>query len=885
MPPIVPTPPDDPSADSSTEIGPPAERSADTIGPYRILSLLGEGGMGAVYLAEQQMPHRRVAVKVIKAGMDTRQVLARFDVEREALAMMEHPNIAAVYEAGATSDGRPYFAMEYVAGVPITDYCDRHQLTTRNRLSLFLPVCAAIQHAHQKGVIHRDIKPSNILVTLVDGKPQPKVIDFGVAKATNQRLTEKTVFTELGLLIGTPGYMSPEQAEMSGLDVDTTTDIYALGVLLYELLAGVLPFDLKRLRSVGYDEIRRIIREEEPAKPSTRLSSLGEAATDVARKHNTDVPSLTRQLQGDLDWITLKAMEKDRTRRYASASEFAADLQRHLADEPVLARPAGVAYRARKFVRRHRAAVGSAAAAMLLLATFGVAMAMQSRRIAEERDAAARERDRAEAVSAFMRSLFEASDPDRSKGEQVSARQLLDRGRERLDRELVDQPQTRAALLHTIGRVYRILGLAEAAESALLEALKIRESATGNDRASYADSLYELSRLGPRNGGYRGVPMMDEVLRIRREVFGPDHASVAQALATMATDHERAGKYDESERYYRDAIAMAGRVNSLSDQGLMKVNLAGLLIRQSRHPEAVELLQDAVAVLTRILGPEHSWVQGGLSNLAVSLARTGREAEAEPVQREIVRVRQKVWGAGTFQVAVALHNLGNTLHTLGKLDEAEQSLREAAAIHRKVRQGPHDQLGWTLSDLAWLLTDRAKYEEAAAIYKESIEVFTAAKVPGDAQAWSIAGLGGMYYSMGRFADAERLAREAVQIRQTVKVEGGPGYAISKELLARVLCESGPSSEGEQHARDALMARQKATPREPRDVAIAESVLGRCLAAAKRFDEAEQLLLGAHAQLIDERRPGRDRQYTARALADLYTAWPKPELAATWRARK
>jgi serine/threonine protein kinase len=270
----------------------------ETIGPYRVLSPLGEGGMGVVYLAEQQTPHRRVALKVIKAGMDTRQVVARFEAERQALALMDHPNIATVFDAGETPAGRPYFAMEYVAGVPITDYCDRHQLSTRDRLALFLQVCSAIQHAHQKGVIHRDIKPSNVLVTLLEGTPVPKVIDFGVAKAINQRLTEKTLFTQLGLLVGTPEYMSPEQAEMTGLDIDTTTDIYAMGVLLYELLVGALPFDSARLRRAGYAEIQRIIREEEPLKPSTRLSSLGATATDVARRRQTDLASLARELIG-----------------------------------------------------------------------------------------------------------------------------------------------------------------------------------------------------------------------------------------------------------------------------------------------------------------------------------------------------------------------------------------------------------------------------------------------------------------------------------------------------------------------------------------------------------------------------------------------------------
>lgn len=868
----------------TTAAGSAADDSADRIGPYRILTLLGEGGMGAVYLAEQQVPHRRVAVKVIKAGMDTRQVVGRFDVEREALAMMDHPNIAAVYEAGTTSGGRPYFAMEYVAGVPITDYCDRHQLTTRDRLSLFLQVCAAIHHAHQKGVIHRDIKPSNILVTVVDGRPQPKVIDFGVAKAINHRLTEKTVFTELGILIGTPGYMSPEQAEMTGLDIDTTTDIYALGVLLYELLAGALPFDPKRLRSAGFDEIRRIIREEEPAKPSTRLSGLGPAATEVARKHHTDLTTLTRQLQGDLDWITLKAMEKDRTRRYGSASELAADLQRHIADEPVLARPTGVGYRARKFVKRHRAAVGGAVAGLLFLTAFGVAMAVQSARIAVERDAAARERDRAEAVSTFMTSLFEASDPNRSKGEKVSARQLLDQGRQRLERELVDQPQTRAALLHTIGRVYRILEVEKEAESAIREALKIRESATGKDRGDYADTLYELGRLNVRVKGRVPGDLDEQVLRIRREVFGPEHPKVAQALGTLASNYRGQGKLAESERYYKEAIAMSGRVNALADQGLSKVNLAALLNNQGRFPEAIDLLREAIPVLTQIHGTDHTSVLTGRRNLSIAYSRMGRNEEAEPVQRENLQVMRRLFGPAHFNVAGGLQNLGDTLNLLGQYDEAERLFREALEIYQRGRAGPHEQLAWTLSGLASILKNLERYQESERDYREALVVFKAADVKGDAAAWALDGLGDLYYKMRRFDDAERVARDAIGIRNATKGDGSvfPG---SHELLARVVCEQKASSEGEQLARESLTSREQGTPPNPAAIAMAEAILGRCLAAAKRFDEAEKLLLGAHAQLAGSRGPGReDLRYAARSLVFLYDSWPKPDQAAVWRAK-
>ena len=333
-------------------------RRPERIGPYRILSELGEGGMGIVYLAEQEKPiHRRVALKVIKLGMDTKHVIARFETEREALALMNHPNVAGVFDAGMTNDGRPYFAMEHVPGVRITDYCDTHRLTTEERLHLFTDVCDAVQHAHQKGIIHRDIKPSNVLVTVRDDKPVVKVIDFGVAKATQHRLTEHTLFTEHGQLIGTPGYMSPEQAEMTALDIDTRTDIYSLGVLLYELLVGARPFDEKVLRQAGLAEIQRIIRENDPPKPSTKFSSLGEDSTVIAQKRHTEPRTLARELRGDLDWIVMKCLEKDRVRRYATANGLALEIERYLRHEPVLAGPPSAMYRLRKFVRRNRAAV------------------------------------------------------------------------------------------------------------------------------------------------------------------------------------------------------------------------------------------------------------------------------------------------------------------------------------------------------------------------------------------------------------------------------------------------------------------------------------------------------------------------------------------------
>ena len=371
-----------------------------TIGPYKVLQVIGEGGFGTVYMAEQREPiRRRVALKLIKLGMDTKQVVARFEAERQALAMMEHPNIARVLDAGATENGRPYFVMELVHGIPITDFCDQNALSTRERLELFADVCGAVQHAHHKGVIHRDIKPSNVLVTLHDGVPVPKVIDFGVARAADRRLTDRTLFTEFGQFIGTPTYMSPEQASMSGLDIDTRSDIYSLGVLLYELLTGTTPYTEGQLRYVAHVEILRVLREVEPPRPSTRLSQLGESARAVAKLRGSEPGALERLVRGDLDWIVMKALEKDRTRRYGSASELAADIGRYFGGDPVSAGPPGTGYRLRKLVRRHRGKAAAAAAVAAAVVFGGSAAAWQA-----VRASAAAERARANAVFAYAAS-------------------------------------------------------------------------------------------------------------------------------------------------------------------------------------------------------------------------------------------------------------------------------------------------------------------------------------------------------------------------------------------------------------------------------------------------------------------------------------------------
>jgi len=468
------TPPDiEPTALSPDAPSRTDERSLGSIGPYRLLIRLGEGGMGTVWLAEQSAPVKReVAIKVIKSGHYSEHSMQRFDLERQSLAMMNHPAIAKVFDAGSTPEGQPYFVMEYVSGLPITTYCKQKHLSVRERIELMIKVCEGVQHAHQKAIVHRDLKPSNILITEVDGNPGPRIIDFGIAKAIETAGEEDVTmnaFTQAGGLVGTPGYMSPEQANPSIVDIDTRTDVYSLGVVLYELLTASLPFDPKQWKTKPLHEVLRQLQEEDPQRPSTRVST---DSTSAAENSGTEPQRLVRQLRGDLDWITLKALEHDRECRYNSPSELSADLSRYLSDEPITARPPRVAYRARKFARRNRLVVGFTAALLLVIVGFAISMTI-------ERNRARREAETSKRVSDFMASMFKISDPSASRGNSVTARELLDKASAQIENGLGQDPQVQARLMQTMGATYRGLGLYDQARTLLEHAVAIQKRSLG----------------------------------------------------------------------------------------------------------------------------------------------------------------------------------------------------------------------------------------------------------------------------------------------------------------------------------------------------------------------------------------------------------------------
>ena len=707
-----------PSADpDATRLPPPSDKVGDTIGPYRLLQMVGEGGMGEVWIAEQHEPIRRtVAVKVIKSGMDTRQVMARFEAERQALALMDHPAIAKVLDAGATAHGRPYFVMEYVKGEPITAYCDRQRLSTAERLELFIRVCDGVQHAHQKGIIHRDLKPSNVLVALQDNYAVPKIIDFGVAKATAHQLSAQTMFTELGVLIGTPEYMSPEQAEMTGLDVDTRTDIYSLGVMLYELLVGALPFDPTALRQAGLDAIRRQIREVDPPRPSTRVSTLGEASVEAARTRRTDPARLAGQLEGDLDWITMKCLEKDRTRRYGSASALGEDLDRHLRHEPVRASPPSSIYRARKFVRRHRLGVLSAGLVLIALVagiagtSIGMLRAVAAERRASEEAAAAR------SVSDFLVGLFRVSEPSEARGRTITAREILSAGAAKIDEALRDQPEIRARLKGTIGGVYVTLGLYKEAEPILLQAVDTQRRISGADHPdtltainALADLYWYQSRLAEAEPLYRELAQRFE----RR--YGPEHQRTLKARYDLASVFIMAERNDEGERLARETMEAQRRTlgdehpDTLSSMN----NLQGLYFREQRYSDALPIAQKVLETRRRISGDEHPMTLMSLHNLATIYDGLGRFDEAEPLYLQALAGKRRVQGEMHPATCATRRALGAMYRRQGRFADAEPLLLAAYEGYSRALGPDHPDARRVAAELAALYDGWAQPAKAA----------------------------------------------------------------------------------------------------------------------------------------------------------------------------
>jgi eukaryotic-like serine/threonine-protein kinase len=700
-------------------------RPDQSIGPYRLLEPLGTGGMGEVWRAEQSEPIRRtVALKLIKPGMDTRAVIARFDSERQALAVMDHPNIAKVFDAGATPAGRPYFVMELVPGIPITDYCDQHRLPTKERLALFIQVCEGVQHAHQKAIIHRDLKPSNILVQEVDARPVPKIIDFGLAKAIRADGAEHSMFTELGLLAGTPSYMSPEQAGGHDGAIDTRTDVYSLGVILFELLVGEPPFAPQELRQSGPEAMLRRIRDAEAPRPSTRFAALAANSTDPATARSATKGSLLRQLRGDLDWITLRAMERDRARRYGSPSELATDLRRHLTDRPVLAEPPSAGYRARKFVRRHRVGVAVAGVATAVLVAVAANMIVQARRVARERDRASHEAEAAKRVSDFLIGLFKVSDPAQAGGNTVTARELLDRGRAQVETELAGQPETQARMLDTMGQVYVSLGLYDQAAPLLQHAVAARRQLLGVEHPDTLTTLDHLAHNLERQGRYaESDKLAREVLSTRLRTLGPDHPDTIasrHSIIVLAIDN---GDYAQAEKLGREELDMLRRIRGMEHPTTLNsmYDLALVINFQGKHTEAVTLFRQVLESQRRVLGPTHPDTLTTMSPLGSALMSLGKYGEAEQLLRESLEGKRRILGPEHSETLWSMNNLAATLRTAGRPADAEALDRQTLSIRRRVLGHEHPETLISMMNLAADLDDLHRFREAEQLYRENLD--------------------------------------------------------------------------------------------------------------------------------------------------------------------
>ncbi len=770
--------PHDPSGRTNT----PTEADAETtrsaasstgevsrvIDKYHLLRKIGEGGMGEVWLAEQREPvRRRVALKVIKRGLDTRLFIARFEAERQALALMEHPAIAKVFDAGETPRGRPYLVMEYADGIPITEHCDERQLTTRQRLELFIEVCDAVQHAHQKAIIHRDLKPTNILVATQDGKPAPKVIDFGIAKALGQRLTERTMFTDLGLMVGTPAYVSPEQAE--GRDVDTRADVYSLGVVLYQLLTGTLPFDPQELRSASHEEIRKKIREDDPPRPSSRISTLGEASREPAGNRRTDPSRLVVRLRGDLDWITMKALEKDRARRYGSAQELAADIRRHLRHEPVLATPPSTGYRVRKFVRRHTLGVVVSGAVVLMLAVLAAAMTIQAGRIASERDRANREAEAKGRVSEFLTELFEVSDPGEARGNSITARELLDRGAAKIEEELAEDPELQAELMDVMGGVYTSLGLYPESQPLLERALESRRRFLGPEHPKTLETLASLGILFKKQSRFaQAEAIYRELLELRQRTLGPDDSKTLSVMNNLGNVLKQQGRTEEATPLLE--ATLDGFRSLRGDDHLHTLiaanNLASAYHEQGRYGDAEPILREAVEGFGTQLGENHPHTLLTSMNLANLYERQGQHARAESLYEDTIERSRRVLGEDHPQTLLCVGNLINLYQVQGRHDEAEPLVIEAVEQNRRRLGDDHRDTLWSRSQLADVYAGKGLPRRAVELHVEILE--TRRRTLGDDHPDTLKSLHRvieLYRETGRATLARELAADLLSRRR------------------------------------------------------------------------------------------------------------------------
>ncbi len=821
-------------------------RMESTIGPYQLIQPLGEGGMGSVFRARQSQPIQRdVALKVIKPGMDSREIIARFESERQAVAMMDHPNIARVYDAGTTERGLPYFVMELVEGVPITHYCDSRRLTFRERIELFLPVCQAIQHAHQKGIIHRDIKPSNILVKELENQSIPKVIDFGLAKALGNQ-PGSAGMTTAGTVVGTLDYMSPEQADLGRQDVDTRTDVYSLGAVLYELLTGETPLRHEAQGKNGYVEILQRIREEEPPPPSARLLRCAEPhkAADQRRCQTLKLP---RELSRELDWITLKALEKDPARRYETVNGFARDLQRYRDGEPVEAAPPSRAYRMGKFVRKYRLWIATAAAFTAVLIAGIVVSAWMAVR-------AARAENEARAVSDFLRNdLLAQASPDAqaqssSKPDpNLKVRTALDRAASKMEGRFPAQPSVEAAIQHTIGSTYLDLGLYPEAEQHLDRALRLRRQVLGENHSDTLVSMDRLAKAYDDQAKYgQGEPLRTRTLEIRRRMLGSLHPDTLKSMNSLASHFIHEGNFARAE----------------------------------------SLLTEAREGQRRVLSPRHLDTLNTMNNLAVVYFSQGKYAPAERQFAEVLEYSRQVQGKEHPDTLMSLNNLAGVCHIQSKYAQAETLYKEALELHLRVLGPDHPDTLMLMANRAELYRDRGDYDLAEPSFGKALDALQRVLGPEHPNTLQVTlALAEMYRVQGKYVQAESLFGRILETRRRTRGADHPRTADALVYWARVQLQQQNYPQAEKALSHALQIYEK-NRRDDWMAYSGRSLLGACLAGQKKYSEAEPLLIRGHEGLVQRKDaiPTWDQAAIGDAekwIGNLYRDWGRPEKAAEW----
>ncbi len=776
------------------------ESQTDTptkIDRYSIIDHIGEGGMGSVYEARQQNPDRSVALKVIKRGMDTKQVIARFEAERQAIAMMDHPNIAQVFDAGTTEDGRPFFAMEFVRGVSIIEYCQTHTLNFHARLDLFVQVCRAIQHAHQKGIIHRDIKPSNVLVTEVDGTPVPKIIDFGIAKATDARLNTKTAITIHGQLVGTPAYMSPEQTKLNNQHVDTRTDIYSLGVLLYELLTGTTPFTDKDLLSKGFAEMMRVINDDEPDKPSTRLITLEKQGATSAIDQKNDSRKLGSLLQGDLDWIVMKCLEKNPDRRYESASALAQDIARFMHNEPVEARPPTRSYQIQKYIQRHRGQViaGAAVMGVLLLGiagtTIGMIWALDEQANAKQSAVVAEnEAQTAEEIVEFLLTdLLGAADPARMEDRDLTVRQAVSIASESIEGKFADRPGVEARVRLTIAQTLEQLGVFDQAEPhhrRQLEIYRSLEGEAGNDTINAMHSL--ASNLMYQGRFDDAIEITLDEIAILRDSRKPSDSQLNNALSSLGVAYLQTGQYAKAAPILEETLQAKRLSNGDLDPSTLSSihNLAGLYGQIGQSERSLELSREAYQGRLETLGPGDPRTFGSLNLVTWMLNKLERYDEAKVILKDAIANAQARLGPTHVQTIGLIRTLANQHRKQEEFAQAEQLLTPMLAALRNTLGDKNINTFSAMRSLASDIAEQGRNDQALVLFAEALQHARAALPPSSTDlAYFISSYGASLTRSQRFEEAQSLFLEAEGILETA----GPGKenikAANRDLMIKL----------------------------------------------------------------------------------------------------